>query len=493
VAISLDPTRRATHGSPVTWADRHGPYCFYLSTVGPGKAAFPCYEQAAYDAYNNVSQTIMNQEGPNNPMEWDEYGAAGSSSVYTISKVLSAADRFPVNASESFIFHRSFDAVGAGTMWSQQDAYLPLFGKSESLQAEVRVSQWTQNEGLRYANQAHRRHMPHRSMCSFWTLNEPWPNTAYGSVMDWYGVHKHAFYAATQAAYAPIDISLQYSSLFLVLGEPLPRITAHVVADFAPSIIDDGELTLKVSTLAGKLLHTQYWRNISISVEQGAIGAVVDLPGAVSMQLIPAALAGDVAIFSLALTERGSLKARRQVYTFGLLEPGSNVHDKMDARQPMRPLLHAPPARCKVTSQLIGQNKHSSRFLGELQVVNTGVAPCLYMRMELQDSTLPADSELFHPVEFNDNYITLLAGQSSAVRFSWLPPCRLAATQVGQPSSRWASTKCSAADGTAAPALQLCWEGWNVARSCRPIGASDDDDDDDDDDDVAAGGGGRSR
>jgi beta-galactosidase/beta-glucuronidase len=35
---ALDGTRRATHGSPVTWADRHGPYCFYLSTVGAGQA-----------------------------------------------------------------------------------------------------------------------------------------------------------------------------------------------------------------------------------------------------------------------------------------------------------------------------------------------------------------------------------------------------------------------------------------------------------------------
>jgi hypothetical protein len=56
----------------------------------------------------------MNQEGPNNPMEWDEYGAAGSSSAYTISQVIPSDVRFPINGSQpDWIYHRAFDAVGA--------------------------------------------------------------------------------------------------------------------------------------------------------------------------------------------------------------------------------------------------------------------------------------------------------------------------------------------------------------------------------------------
>lgn len=47
-AYRFDPTRRATHGSPVTWADRHGPYCFYLSNAGPGESAFPCWTKSGY-------------------------------------------------------------------------------------------------------------------------------------------------------------------------------------------------------------------------------------------------------------------------------------------------------------------------------------------------------------------------------------------------------------------------------------------------------------
>ena len=52
-------------------------------------------------------------------------------------------------------------------MWLSQDAYLPLFGPADSLATEVKISQWTQTEGLRYANQVRpdidgmlRRHRP---------------------------------------------------------------------------------------------------------------------------------------------------------------------------------------------------------------------------------------------------------------------------------------------------------------------------------------------
>ncbi len=47
------------------------------------------------------------------------------------------------------IFHRAFNAVGPGKMWLSQDSYLPLFGTPDSLATEVKISQWTQAEGLR--------------------------------------------------------------------------------------------------------------------------------------------------------------------------------------------------------------------------------------------------------------------------------------------------------------------------------------------------------
>lgn len=46
-----------------------------------------------------------------------------------------------------------------------------------------------------------------------------------GSVIDWFGVKKAAYYSATRSAYAKIDVSLKYSSLFIVADSSLPPIS----------------------------------------------------------------------------------------------------------------------------------------------------------------------------------------------------------------------------------------------------------------------------
>ena len=119
--------------------------------------------------------------------------------------------------------------------------------------------------------------MPHRSMCAFWTLNEPWPNAAYGSVVDWFGEKKAAYYAATRKVYGKTDVSLTYSDLFLVAGEPLPSIVPWVVSE-APV---KGTLSLAVTTLAGEALHNQTWA-VDVAVGAGEMGTALELPTPVS-------------------------------------------------------------------------------------------------------------------------------------------------------------------------------------------------------------------
>jgi hypothetical protein len=105
-------------------------------------------------------------------------------------------------------------------------------------------------------------------MCAFWTLNEPWPNAAYGSIVDWFGEKKAAYYAATKKPYSTTDASLTYSSLFLVAGEKLPPLIPWVVSE--SSI--DGTLALAVTTTSGKLLHRQTWA-VNVMVAPGEMGA----------------------------------------------------------------------------------------------------------------------------------------------------------------------------------------------------------------------------
>lgn len=64
---------------------------------------------------------------------------------------------------------------------------------------------------------------------------------------------------------------------------------------------------------------------------------------------IQADLAGEVVLFSLSLTEKGGKgMLAKQLYTFGVLKASESIHANMTAIQPMKPLLHAPPAQCTI-------------------------------------------------------------------------------------------------------------------------------------------------
>ena len=107
---------------------------------------------------------------------------------------------------------------------------------------------------------------------------------------------------------------------------------------------------------------------------------------------------------------------------------------KMDAIQPMRPLLHAPAAQCTLAVASCGANTCAT-------IANKGKAPCLYMELQLRDPAQPSAPQ-FHAAFFSDNFVTVGGGESVEVTVKRLP----------------------FRDGGGE--LQLCATGWNVARAC---------------------------
>ena len=99
-------------------------------------------------------------------------------------------------------------------------------GAFASLEEEVRASQWLQAEAYRFIYQAARRRKWHRSAMVAWALNEPWPNAAHQSLLDYYGHSKHAYYSVKQSL-GMLDVALEYYNLTVVadgitpLGEAL--------------------------------------------------------------------------------------------------------------------------------------------------------------------------------------------------------------------------------------------------------------------------------
>lgn len=267
---------------------------------------------------------------------------------------------------------------------------------------------------------------------------------------------KIGYYTATRKVYSQVDVSLTYSSLFLVANESLPPITPWVVSESSVQ----GTLSLSISTTAGKQLHQQKW-NVNVSVANEDMGVALELSSPVSWAMPTAELAGEVLLFRLALLSTSSADAEafsntisNQLYTFAVLQAGVSIHDKMDQVQPMRPLLHAPTAQCALSKPICSDGKRLAAA-GSCSAVlsNSGVTPCLYIELELREATPHPEQPQFYAATFSDNFVTLSGGEATTIEF------RRGRTFHGDSDPN-----------RSLPSLQLCATGWNMASVCVSIG-----------------------
>jgi beta-mannosidase len=99
-----------------------------------------------------------------------------------------------------------------GDWWLKPESVAELFGPLPDLATYVRASQHLQAEGIRYALEASRRRKWRCSGALPWQLNEPWPNAAGTSLVDYFGRPKSAYWALRRA-YRPLHVSLSYPTL----------------------------------------------------------------------------------------------------------------------------------------------------------------------------------------------------------------------------------------------------------------------------------------
>ena len=244
--LQLDPSRMTRQADPTNVGQRHGPYVFDIL----GGSGYDCWggrwpHVGGCDASNYRTEeccplrlgndttqpgcryTSSGDSGPGDPFEWSEGGAVGMSDLETLREILPPSSLTPSAVGDSLWgFHKAGSGPQGGGMWLDEAGWAPLFvsdGKAasfRSMQAVVRASQFAQAEAYRFIYQAGRRRKPHRSLLATWTFDEPWPNAAHGSIIDYYGRPKMAF-SAVKAACAMVDISLSYSDVWVLPGKPM--------------------------------------------------------------------------------------------------------------------------------------------------------------------------------------------------------------------------------------------------------------------------------
>ena len=201
------PTEWFDPAHPERNQDIHGPWK-YEGTEGQ------------YTLYN--SSTILLHS---------EFGVDGMSNLASIESVLVPENRKVTTMGENYTWRHH------GEWW---DTYVyrerPIFGELSDLGELVKLSQFLQAEGIRYAIESHRRRSKTARPWSFdgtaaeycplqenigaivWQFNEPWPCVSCTCMVDYYGQPKLAydFYREAQTS---LHISMRYDKLLWKTGE----------------------------------------------------------------------------------------------------------------------------------------------------------------------------------------------------------------------------------------------------------------------------------
>ena len=342
ICNELDPTRPFHDPDPECVAQRHGPHG---------------YEGIQHYRTYNTGYPLT--AGPDNPLEWTEYGASGAASVETLQRIMPAEHLWPIRPSDPYwAWHKAFGAYGADN-WMASAQYLHLFGELPDLETTVRCSQFVQAEGLRYANQAMLRFKWHRSACAFWTYNEPWPNAAHGCVVEYYGRPKMAYYY-TRNAFASVDVSAEYNSLVCRAGVPFP-LKLFVTSDRAEPL-KACRLSAVVVDVRGREYERKTWP-VEIGADATTSVGVFDL-------ILPSEAAGGAVLIQLQLRDSQANELSSQTYTFGVAANSSEeglASLRVPALSPegRRNLALLPGAKAAASSVIAGFPIHQVAHLND--------------------------------------------------------------------------------------------------------------------------------
>ena len=157
---------------------------------GPWKYGGP---SGHYDLFNR-SDSLLHSE----------FGVDGMSSVASLAAFLPSEDLLVTDMKRNQTWRHH------GEWWDTLERDSALFGQFPDLETFVQCSQLIQAEGIRYALESNRRRAFANSGSILWQFNEPWPNVACTSIVEWSGRPKAA-YAALRSAYRSQMASLRYA------------------------------------------------------------------------------------------------------------------------------------------------------------------------------------------------------------------------------------------------------------------------------------------
>lgn len=181
-----------------------------------------------------------------------ETGCPGISRMRTLEKYRGNCSLWPPDASNPYWVHR-------GAWWIQLKELSKLFGewdeKGGDIKEYVKASRFLQAEALRYCVEATRRREPVSSGFIIWMGNEPFPNNANTSVIEYDGTPKPCYYWIRNA-FSELHASARYEKLNYVCGEEFAA-NIYVTSDSKEE--RDGRVYAQILDIRGNVLSEAFW------------------------------------------------------------------------------------------------------------------------------------------------------------------------------------------------------------------------------------------
>lgn len=300
-----------------------------------------------------------------------ETGCPGIARMSLLEKYKGNYDIWPPDETNPYWNHR-------GSWWIQTRQLEELFGywdeDGNEIETYVQASRFVQSEALRYAIYSTRRREPMSSGFLIWMGNEPYPNNANTSVLEYDGIPKPSYYWIKDA-FMPFQISLEYERLNYEIGDIF---NAKVWVHDSEGICNQSELHLDIliSDINGKILYESK-RDVQNCYPNKIIEDI--------SWKIPIF---DESVFFVRLSfDKGSDAKRIQTYLFA-------VNDK-DNNAPLNPFRKLP--RCKLNLRKVNNEKHN----WVLENKSDYVAALIFLSHVNDDNR----------VCFSDNYFTLMPNE----------------------------------------------------------------------------------
>ena len=242
--------------------DRERPFLMTSPLNGMAHGGYMFYDE---NAGGDVYQSFQNA----NKIAYTEFGVPSMAPMELLERIIPTHEIDMVRDTDSWIIHHALKA------WKPQShACLGVaeryFGKVESTQQIVDISNWFQVEGYKAIFEEARRQWPHCSAAVNWCFNEPWITAANCSIVAYPDVPKPGFYGVKDAL-RPVMFSARISHFDWKAGEKF-KAEIWLLNDSNEKVVADAEVLLE---LGGEEYHLLSWKDATAKAKIHCEGAQI--------------------------------------------------------------------------------------------------------------------------------------------------------------------------------------------------------------------------